>query len=77
IHEGHYTTIDHVLVSEEFNPASPNAVGEVLDVTYLNDHLLQDKPEASDHGQVLVRLRLYRPPSPPSTPSTPSTPSIQ
>ncbi|KQQ33887.1 endonuclease/exonuclease/phosphatase [Duganella sp. Leaf126] len=59
IHEGHYTTIDHVLVSEEFNPASPNAVGEVLDVTYLNDHLLQDKPEASDHGQVLARLRLY------------------
>ena len=59
IHEGHYTTIDHVLVSEEFNPASRNAVGEVLDVTYLNDHLLQDKPEASDHGQVLVRLRLY------------------
>lgn len=59
IHEGHYTTIDHVLVSEEFNPASRNAVGEVLDVTYLNDHLLQDRPEASDHGQVLVRLRLY------------------
>jgi endonuclease/exonuclease/phosphatase family metal-dependent hydrolase len=52
-------TIDHVLVSEEFNPASRGAVGEVLDVTYLNDHLLQDKPEASDHGQVLVRLRLY------------------
>jgi predicted extracellular nuclease len=59
IHEGHYMTIDHVLVSEEFNPASRCAVGEVLDVTYLNDHLLQDKPEASDHGQVLVRLRLY------------------
>lgn len=63
IHEGHYTTIDHVLVSEEFNPASRNAVGEVLDVTYLNDHLLQDKPEASDHGQVLVRLRLYPAPT--------------
>jgi endonuclease/exonuclease/phosphatase family metal-dependent hydrolase len=59
IHEGHYMTIDHVLVSEEFNPASRYAVGEVLDVTYLNDHLLQHKPEASDHGQVLVRLRLY------------------
>jgi len=59
IHDGHYMTIDHVLVSEEFNPASRNAVGEVLDVTYLNDHLLQDKPEASDHGQVLVRVRLF------------------
>ena len=61
VHEGHYMTIDHVLVSEEFNPASRYAVGEVVDVTYLNDHLLQDKPEASDHGQVLVRLRLYGP----------------
>jgi predicted extracellular nuclease len=59
IHEGHYMTIDHVLVSEEFNPLSRYAIGEVLDVTYLNDHLLQQKPEASDHGQVLVRLRLY------------------
>lgn len=59
LHEGHHMTIDHVLVSEEFNPASRYAVGEVLDVTYLNDHLLQEKPEASDHGQVLVRLRLY------------------
>jgi predicted extracellular nuclease len=59
VHEGHYMTIDHVLVSEEFNPVSRYAMGEVLDVTYLNDHLLQQKPEASDHGQVLVRLRLY------------------
>ncbi|MFA9217827.1 MAG: endonuclease/exonuclease/phosphatase family protein [Sphingomonadaceae bacterium] len=59
IHEGHYMTIDHVLVSEEFNPASRYAIGEVLDVTYLNDHLLLDQPHASDHGQVLVRLRLF------------------
>ncbi|NRR31263.1 endonuclease/exonuclease/phosphatase family protein [Oxalobacteraceae bacterium] len=59
IHEGHYMTIDHVLVSEEFNPASRYAIGEVLDVSYLNDHLLQQRPETSDHGQVLVRLRLY------------------
>jgi endonuclease/exonuclease/phosphatase family metal-dependent hydrolase len=66
IHEGHYMTIDHVLVSEEFNPASRYAIGEVLDVTYLNDHLLQQKPEASDHGQVLARLRLYGPRDPAS-----------
>jgi endonuclease/exonuclease/phosphatase family metal-dependent hydrolase len=59
IHEGRHMTIDHVLVSEEFNPASRHAIGEVLDVTYLNDHLLQERPEASDHGQVLVRIRLY------------------
>jgi predicted extracellular nuclease len=59
VHEGHYATIDHVLVSEEFNPASPRAIGAVYDVAYMNDHLSQQRPETSDHGQVLVRLRLY------------------
>ena len=59
VHEGHYSTIDHILVSEEFNAALPNAIGEVLDVLYLNDHLDLELPEASDHGQVLARIRLY------------------
>jgi predicted extracellular nuclease len=58
-HEGHIMTIDHVLVSEEFHPASSSAVGEVLQVSYLNSHLQPQLPQASDHGQVLVRLRLY------------------
>ncbi|TFW17667.1 endonuclease/exonuclease/phosphatase family protein [Duganella callida] len=58
-HDGHYATIDHVLVSEEFHPSSPHAQGEVVSVAYLNDHLAQEKPEASDHGQVLVRLRMF------------------
>jgi len=59
IHEGHYSTIDHVLVSEEFNRHSPRAIGEVVDVSYFNDHLRLGRPETSDHGQVLVRLRLF------------------
>ena len=59
VHEGHYSTIDHILVSEEFNGALPNAIGEVVDVIYLNDHLDLERPEASDHGQVLARIRLY------------------
>jgi endonuclease/exonuclease/phosphatase family metal-dependent hydrolase len=59
VHEGHYSTIDHILVSEEFNGALPNAIGEVVDVIYLNDHLDLALPEASDHGQVLARIRLY------------------
>lgn len=59
IHEGQYQTFDHILVSEEFNPASRFAIGEVLDVAYLNDHLPLMLPEASDHGQVLLRVRLY------------------
>jgi endonuclease/exonuclease/phosphatase family metal-dependent hydrolase len=57
--DGCYTTIDHILVSEQFNPALPDAIGEVVDVVYLNDHLVLELPEASDHGQVLARLRLF------------------
>jgi predicted extracellular nuclease len=58
-HDGRHATIDHVLVSEEFHPGSRHAIGEVTDVTYLNEHLQDATPAASDHGQVLVRLRLY------------------
>lgn len=59
VHDNSYTTIDHILVSEAFNPALPNAIGEVVDVTYLNDHVVLALPEASDHGQVVARLRLF------------------
>ena len=59
MHDGQYTTIDHILVSEEFNADLPDAIGEVVDVIYLNDHLVLGVPEASDHGQVLARIRLF------------------
>ena len=59
LHDGHHTTIDHILLSEQFNPALPYAIGEVLDVRYLNDHLALALPEASDHGQVIARIRLF------------------
>jgi endonuclease/exonuclease/phosphatase family metal-dependent hydrolase len=59
VHDGHHTTIDHILVSAEFNPEVPGALGEVAEVVYLNDHLELGLPEASDHGQVLARLRLF------------------
>ncbi len=58
IHDSAYMTIDHILVSEHFHPASPRAIGAVQDVVYLNDHLLLGLPQASDHGQVLARLQL-------------------
>lgn len=59
LHDSRHSTIDHILVSPEFNPALPEAIGEVLDVVYLNDHLNLRLPQASDHGQVLARLRLF------------------
>lgn len=58
VHEGVYETIDHVLVSEAFDVRSPLAIGEVLDVTYVNDHVMLGEAPASDHGIVLVRIRL-------------------
>lgn len=58
MHEGRYSTIDHVLVSEAFHPGSPRAIAEVVDVVYLNDHLADPRPETSDHGLVRVRIRL-------------------
>ncbi|MES2932214.1 MAG: endonuclease/exonuclease/phosphatase family protein [Pseudomonadota bacterium] len=59
IHDGSYETIDHILVSEEFNPVSRFGLGEVLDVTYLNDHLNLWCDEASDHGAVMARIKLF------------------
>lgn len=59
IHQGQYETIDHILVSEEFNPISRFAIGEILAVHYLNDHLQLRQPETSDHGQVLMRVKLH------------------
>lgn len=59
IHDGRYSTIDHVLVSEDFHRDLPHAIGEVVDVVSLNDHLLLGLPAASDHGQVIARLRLF------------------
>ncbi len=58
IHDGRYETIDHILVSQEFNPRSGSPLGEVLEVIYLNDHLALQLPQASDHGQVIARIRL-------------------
>ncbi|MES2149728.1 MAG: endonuclease/exonuclease/phosphatase family protein [Pseudomonadota bacterium] len=59
LHDGHFTTIDHILVSEQFNAALPDAIGEVVEVIYLNDHLVLELPEASDHGQVVATIRLF------------------
>ncbi len=58
VHDGAYSTIDHILVSKEFNPASSDAIGAVREVIYLNDHVALRLPQASDHGQVLARILL-------------------
>ena len=58
-HDNVMETIDHVLVSDAFEPGVAGAIGEVMEVVYVNDHLGLHLPEASDHGAVLVRLMLF------------------
>lgn len=58
MHEGSCETIDHILVSEAFHPASSSAIGEVLDVTYRNQHVALEQTGTSDHGIVLARIRI-------------------
>lgn len=71
IHDGNYETIDHILVSEEFNPASRASIGEVVEVLYLNDHMTFRQAHASDHGLVLVRILLHEKSANDVTPSSP------
>lgn len=59
--DGRHSTIDHILVSPEFVGTLPGAVGEVLEVAYINDHLQLGPAQASDHGQVLARIGLFAP----------------
>lgn len=63
-HDGVYETIDHILLSADFHPASPDAIGRVVDVAYLNDHLALRRPDTSDHGIVSARVRLFDTPAP-------------
>ena len=62
-HDNTMETIDHILVSAAFEPGAAEAIGEVLEVVYVNDHLGLRPPEASDHGLVLARVLLYGTPT--------------
>jgi predicted extracellular nuclease len=57
-HDGLYDTVDHILVSEHFHPQSGRAVGKVIDVVYLNDHVTLPQPSSSDHGIAMVRIAM-------------------
>lgn len=65
IYNGHYGTIDHVFVSQEFYYRNPTRLGDINFVQCFNDHLTDDSIHgapplgpASDHGQVAVRLSI-------------------
>ena len=65
IHNGHYDTLDHILVSEEFYKYNHDRIAEVEYLHFFNDHLVDDTLShqrrsriASDHGQVVVTIKL-------------------
>jgi hypothetical protein len=66
IHNGRYEVLDHILVSQEFVRSNPNHIGYVQFLQLFNDHLVdetltEEKRDniASDHGQVVVQLKIY------------------
>lgn len=65
IYNGHYGTIDHVLVSQEFYYRNRDRIGDIHFAQVYNDHLVDysvlgapSMGSASDHGQVVVRLSI-------------------
>ncbi len=65
IHNGHYESLDHILVSQEFVHQNPKRLGEVEYVSVLNDPLIDETLSEekvpiwqSDHGQVVTTIRL-------------------
>jgi endonuclease/exonuclease/phosphatase family metal-dependent hydrolase len=65
VHNGHYESLDHIMVSQELVSENPRSIGRVGYVSLLNDHLFDstlsnEKPKSwqSDHGQVSVTIEL-------------------
>ncbi|ACK72166.1 Endonuclease/exonuclease/phosphatase [Gloeothece citriformis PCC 7424] len=68
IHNGHYQSLDHILVSQEWIAHNPNRLGRVKYVSVFNDHLIDDTLSdeelpcwQSDHGQVVASFYLEDP----------------
>lgn len=68
VHNGTYTALDDIVVSNHFNRLNPDGLGEVQSVKVFNDHL-EDyaeyvtpgfRPE-SDHGQVVAVMKVQVP----------------
>lgn len=67
LHNGHYDSLDHILVSQEFVRQNPQRLGFVEYVKNFNDHLIDDTLSddrvpfwQSDHGQVVASIHLER-----------------
>lgn len=68
IHNGHYESLDHIMVSQELVRENPNRVGRVVYVEAFNDHIIDQtlaagpiNPCESDHAQVVATIELDSP----------------
>jgi predicted extracellular nuclease len=68
IYNGHYDSLDHILVSQEFADLNRDRIGVVEYVSVFNDHLIDEtlskedvEPWQSDHGQVVASIELEKP----------------
>lgn len=67
LHNGHYDSLDHILVSQEFVRQNPQRLGYVEYVKVYNDHLIDETLSddrvplwESDHGQVVATIQLEK-----------------
>jgi len=67
LHNGHYDSLDHILVSQEFVRQNPNRLGYVEYVKVYNDHLIDETLSGdrvslweSDHAQVIANIHLEK-----------------
>lgn len=65
IHNGHYESLDHIMVSQELVKENPNRVGRVVYVKTFNDHIVDQTFAGreincweSDHAQVVATIEL-------------------
>jgi predicted extracellular nuclease len=65
IHNGHYESLDHIMVSQELVAENSRGVGRVGYVKVFNDHLIDETLSndeipnwQSDHGQVVASIEL-------------------
>ena len=65
IYDGHYETVDHILVSQHFHRHNSQSKGKIIYLQNFNDHLVDRAQEwlnqpkySSDHGQIVATLFL-------------------
>lgn len=71
IYNGHYGTIDHIFLSQEFYYRNGRRIGELDYVRAFNDHLIDrdtlgapSENDASDHGQLVAYFSFETPTAP-------------